>query len=182
MARSYRNRREREETLRRIAVWGGLLFILAVARGSFFARLSFLPATPDLLLCALVAIALLDSVPVAAVAGIGGGFLADALGGTGFSLSPVLYLLVVLTVSGMAEKMMAGVWSWLLMMIPALLLRAGATFLGILLTYESFTFGYALGGILLPEGILTLLLGFPLYWIVMLCVRLCGDRRDRSLR
>ena len=90
MKKSYKSRRERGERLRRIGIWGGLLFLLAVSESSFFGGLSFLPATPDLILCAVVAIALLDSPAVAAVAAVGGGVLSDVMGGTGAYFSPIL--------------------------------------------------------------------------------------------
>ena len=173
MTRNYRSRRARGEILRRTAVWGSLLFLLAVSEGAFFARLHFLPATPDLILGAVIAIALADSVPVAAIAAVGGGFLVDAMGGTGAYLSPILYFVAVLAVSGMAEKMMARILSWILLMMPALLLRAGTTYLNVRLAYGSVSLRELLLHTLLPEASVTLLLGIPLYFIVFLCERLC---------
>lgn len=181
MVGGYRTRRGRGELLRRTAVWGGLLFLLAVSESSFFSGLRFLPATPDLILCAVVAIALLDSATVAAVAAVGGGILSDALSGTGAYLSPLLYLLVVLAVGGMAEKMLGRIWSWLLLMLPALLLRGAGTLLGVILSYPAFSLGYVLKKVVLPEAMLSLLLGIPLYFIVLAGTRLCGERRGSGL-
>lgn len=176
MVKHYRSRRAREDVLRRVAVWGILLFLLAVSESAFFSRLHFLPATPDLVLGAVVAIALLDSVPAAAVAAVGGGIITDALGGIGAYLSPVLYLLTVLFIGGMAEKMMARVWSWLLLMLPGLCLRAGLTFLRIRLSYGGGSFLDILRGTLLPEALATVLLGLPLYFVASLCERLCKGK------
>ena len=50
----------RPELLWRILCYGLLIFVLASAECSFFAVLRFLPATPDLLLGAVVAVSLLD--------------------------------------------------------------------------------------------------------------------------
>ena len=181
MAKNYRSRRARGEVLRRVAVWGILIFLLAVSEGAFFARLHFLPAAPDLILGAVIAIALVDSVPVAAIAAVGGGFLTDALGGVGASLSPILYFLALLVISGMAEKMMAKVWSWILLMLPGLLLKGGMTLLRIHMTYETVSVKEALLLVLLPEAVSTLLLGIPLYFVVTLCGHLCRGRYNTPL-
>lgn len=181
MKKSYKSRRERGERLRRIGIWGGLLFLLAVSESSFFGGLSFLPATPDLILCAVVAIALLDSPAVAAVAAVGGGVLSDVMGGTGAYFSPILYLLTVLLLSGMAEKMMPRIWSWALMMLPALLLRGAATLLGLVVSRGSAPLGAALWQVILPEAAISFLLGIPLYFIASLCEKFCGERRSSAL-
>lgn len=181
MAKGYRSRRAREDVLRRTVVWGGLLLLLAVSESSFFSRLHFLPATPDLILGAVVAIALLDSVPVAAVAAVIGGVMTDALGGVGAYFSPILYLFTVLLVGGMAEKMMARFWSWLLLMLPGICLRAGLTFLKIRPLFSGDRFAEIFRGILLPEAIVTILLGIPLYFIAVLCERLCRGRRGSAI-
>ena len=123
-------------------------------------------------------IAFVDSLMVSgcgeeAIAAVGGGFLVDAMGGTGAYLSPILYFVAVLAVSGMAEKMMARILSWILLMMPALLLRAGTTYLNVRLAYGSVSLRELLLHTLLPEALVTLLLGIPLYFIVFLCERLC---------
>lgn len=172
----------RPEILRRIVVYGVLIWILSTASCSFFANLTYLPATPDLLLCAVVAIGLLDSRRAAAVVGIVGGFCLDALGGVGAALSPILYLLVVLLVGSFAEKALGSFWAWLVLILPTLLLRALFTTLAVLLRMGGVSFSPLLRQILLPEAVVTLLLGIPVYFICSLCMLLLRDRRERSLR
>ncbi len=172
----------RPEILRRIVVYGVLIWILATASCSFFAKLSFLPATPDLLLCAVVAIALLDSRRAAAVVGMVGGFCLDALGGVGASLTPLFYLLVVLFVGSFAEKALGSFWAWLVLMVPTILLGSLFTTLIVLFRTGGASFSLLLRQILLPEAALTLLFGMPVYFICSLCMLLLRDRRERSLR
>lgn len=172
----------RPEILRRLVVYGVLIWILVTASCSFFANLTDLPATPDLLLCAVAAIALLDSRRSAAIVGIVGGFCLDALGGIGAATSPILYLLVVLLVGSFAEKALGSFWAWLVLMVPTLLLRALFTTLSVLLRTGGVSFSLLLRQILLPETAMTLLLGIPVYFICSLCMLLLRDRRERSLR
>ena len=96
MARRRKNRQGVDvELIKRICVYGVLLLLLASAQCSFFARLHLLPATPDLILCALLAILVLDSTPAAAISAVAGGILIDALGGVGVAWSPLFYFLLI---------------------------------------------------------------------------------------
>ncbi len=158
------------------------MLLLSVATVSFFARLTWLPATPDLILGAVLAIALLDSRRSAAVAGIGGGVLLDALGGVGASLSPLFYLLVVLFVGAFAEKTLGRFGTWLVLMLPTLILKAFFTTALALLRGGIPAFSVFFSKILLPEAWVTLLFGIPLYFIGCLCMLLLKDRRERSPR
>ena len=62
--------RIRPDVWKRVAVYGLLLLILGAAMCSFFAQLTRLPATPDLILGAVLAIALLDGRKTAAIVGV----------------------------------------------------------------------------------------------------------------
>ena len=172
----------RPEVLRRVIVYGLLLLILSVATSSFFANITLLPATPDLILGTVLAIALLDGRVSAAIAAVAGGLIVDSLGGLGVSLSPLLYLLVVLTVGALSEKMLPGFLSWLCLLLPSLLLRGLFTIFGFL----SYGGGLPAGGILLrvlfSEALCTLLFCCPLYFLVSLCLLPLKERRSRSAR
>ena len=62
MVRRTRYKKEiRPGPVKRIVLYGLLLLLLSAMQCSFFARLHFLPATPDLILCAVLGILLLDS-------------------------------------------------------------------------------------------------------------------------
>ncbi|MBE6546787.1 MAG: hypothetical protein E7668_05045 [Ruminococcaceae bacterium] len=170
----------RPELLKRSLIYGLLLLLLTAAQCSFFTGLSFLPATPDLLLGALMALTLLENRPTVAILAIAGGFLCDALGSTGVSFTPLFYLLTVVLAGILAEKMLPRFWSFLLLMLPAALLRMGYSALRA-----------ALGGIsplsilkssLLPELLLTVLCALPLYALCLLCAHLAKERRQDGIR
>ena len=155
------------EIVKRVLVYGLLLLILATAQCAFFARLELLGAVPNLVLCAVVAIALVDSIRAAAVAGIAGGFLLDALGGVGLSLSPLMFFLVAWLIGSLAAKMMTGMVSYCILLIPTAVF-AGAVRLVTLLWAGEPVLGALRHGVL-PELICTAVLGLPLYGIVALC-------------
>lgn len=170
------------EIWKRVAVYGVLLLILSTAQCSFFARLHFLSATPDLILCALVAIAVLDSVPVAAMAAVGGGILIDAIGGVGVSWSPLFYLTVIVVVGLLAGKMLRGFVAYLVLLLPALLLRFGATALSLWSALSGVSPMQAFRTVLLPEALFTLVFGLPLYFFVLLCMIPLAGPQNRPRR
>lgn len=175
-----RNRRDgapiRPERIRRVAVYGLLLLLLASAQCSFFGQLNFMPAVPDLILCALVGVLLRESGGTAAVFGIAGGLLLDAMGAVGVSIRPLFYFAVAALLGILAEKMLPSVWSWLILVLPALFLRGLFTLLEYLLFVREFAFFTVLRRVILPELFVTLLLGVPLYGVVSLCARLTKER------
>ena len=76
MTRNFRQRKSvSPELVKKILVYSLLSLLLASLQCSFFARLSICPATPDLMLGLVAAIALLDSREAAAICGIGCGVL-----------------------------------------------------------------------------------------------------------
>ena len=170
----------RPEIVKRCVVYGLLILFLSAAMSSFFANLRRLPATPDLLLGASLAIALLDNRVSAAIVAVVGGLTVDALGGVGISLSPLLYLIVVLTVGLFAEKMMPKFLSWLLLLLPSLLLRALFSLVGFWIYTEKISLSGVLWEILLPEAISTLVFCLPLYFLVTLCVIPLNDHRHHQ--
>ncbi|MBR3845779.1 MAG: hypothetical protein IKM40_04315 [Clostridia bacterium] len=64
------------------AIYGALLFLIGTAQVTFFSKINILGATPDLLLGALLVIAMLDDERVSAVCGIISGVIYVSLGTT----------------------------------------------------------------------------------------------------
>lgn len=154
--------------IKRVLLFGLLSLLLATAQCSFFAELHICPATPDLLLSLVVAVLLLDSVYSAAAVAIGAGFLVDALGATSFFLSPLFYFAVVLILCTPASKMLASFPSYLLLMLPALLLRAAYTALCFLFAQGAMPALSHVGGVLAAEALITALLSLPVFPTVKL--------------
>ena len=172
----------RPELVKRIALYGVLCIVLCALQCSFFGRLSHIPATPDLLIGAVMAIALLDSVRSAAVFAVAGGFMIDAVGSVGISLSPLLYLVAVCAIGLLAAKMLPSFFSYLLLLLGAVALREVFSFLQLLIIGKVPPVATALTGVILPEALCTLVLCIPVYFLVKLCIIPLHIGRDGVLR
>lgn len=164
-----RRRNERKAVAKRVALYGGIFFFLAVIQCAFFSRLDFLPATPDLLVAAVAVIAVTDTKETAMISALVGGVVIDAIGGVGMYLSPVLYLIVAVVIGIFAKKMNDSYPSWVALMPTVCLLRALFTMGQTALFGGAFVFTRVLTGILLPELIVTFIFALPLYPLIRLC-------------
>ncbi len=163
-------------SVRRIIFYGVLFFILCVAQISFFSQLSFLSATPNIVLCGVAAVALLDDRKCAVICGIATGSLIDALGGAGISLSPLTFMLVALMCSQIAKKMLPHFLSWLVMLIVASLSACAITAISIILSFGAETLKAVLLSLILPELISTYILSIPIFFIVRFGVRFAAAK------
>ena len=170
------NPTQKAANLKRIAVYGSLLFFLGIAQCSFFASLTFLPATPSIMVGAVAAVAMFESERAAAVCGIAAGFLADTLGGSGLSLSPLFYFILALIISAAAKKVLKGFFPWSLLLFLASFLGSAFTLICIRINTDSLGFVYALKAILLPQFILTFIFSLPLFFIFRAAFRLCAKK------
>lgn len=167
---------------KRLILYGILCFLLAVIQCSFLARLRYLPATPDLILGAMIAVLLLDSREAGLAVGMVGGFLLDVLGGVGISVSPLLYLVIGTLAALMADKMLPRFWSWVLLMLPSLLVRELYGLIRLRLVNHESAIRAIWEQILLPESIGTLIFCLPLYGVIRFCVHFLEDSKARSLQ
>ena len=138
-------------------------------------QLTFLPAVPNLILCAVVAVGLTDSIRASAAVGITGGILLDSIGGVGIALSPLLFFLAAWLMGSLAAKMMQNMASYTLLLLPAVILFGGVRLAGLLIAGEP-VFA-ALRLCVLPELLCTFVLGLPVYGIVKLCTLLWKRER-----
>lgn len=170
------NRPIRPEILWRILLYGLLILLLATAECSFFEAIRDLPATPDLMLGAVVAVSLLDNRRASLLFAVAGGFVLDAIGGVGIPLSALIYVLIALTVGWLGEKMLPRYGSFLALLVPGILLRE---ILGLLelLAYGRGAAGTLLLKILLPDALVTAVFVLPLYFLVKLCMLPFRERR-----
>lgn len=161
----------RPELLKRIFIYGALVLLIGSAQCSFFSQLDICPATPDLMIGTVLAIALLDSQRSAAVVGLCGGFFTDALGNSGsLSFSALFYLLCAAILGYFSLKMLPRFLSFACLMLPALALRALYTALCLCVRAHGLPPLQIMTSTLIPEIITTALLCLPLYPIVRLCV------------
>ena len=170
------------EILWRILCYGFLILILASAEYSFFPSLCFFPAVPDLLLGATAAVSLLDTRRASLVFSIAAGLMADAIGGVGAPLSALLYVAVACVVGAFGEKMLPRYGSYLVLMLPSLLLRAGYSFLLFLLGDFSEGLWVFVGQRLVPEAAVTAAASLALYFLVRLSMLPFREKRGLGER
>ncbi len=156
--------------IRKTIVWGVVLFLLAVFQTSFCSRVAAaIPhgAVPDLMLAAVIAIAIFDSERAGALAGIAAGFLIGALGGTGLNFLPLVYFLCGY-VCGIWSTMSlsANFPSWCIYMPAGGAVRGIATLVGIAYSYADYSFFAVLRQRMLPEFFITLLVSPLVYFLV----------------
>lgn len=170
------------DNIKRTLIYALVLFLLAVLRVSFFARIEKLPASPDLVLAAVVAIAVIDKREVSSVSGIIGGVMTDALGGVGIYISPLFYFTVALVLGTLAKKMMQSYTSWAVVMLPALAARALFTLVQVILFGPDAPVLQILRQVVLPECICTAIFSLLIYPLICLCILPLRRGRDVSLR
>ncbi|MBO5682616.1 MAG: hypothetical protein J6S10_01415 [Clostridia bacterium] len=166
---------------RRIIFYAAFLFIVCVAQISFFSQLTFLRATPNIALCAVAAVALLDDRKCAVVCGIATGFLVDALGGAGISLSPLTFMLVALICSQIAKKMLPHFLSWLVMLAFASVFASAITALSIIIGFGAGTLRAVALSLLLTELISSYIISIPIFFIVRLGVNFAASKATFKL-
>ncbi len=166
------------ERAKRSTLYGVIFFFIAILQCSFFSGLDFLPAVPCLTIGAVAVIALQDDIEAALIAGIIGGVITDALGGTGIYLSPVLYLAAALAVGLLAKKMMVSFLSYIALLPIACVLRGMFTLLEIYIYRGDIAWKATLLGTVLPELLLTFVLALPLYPIIRICTKPLLRRSD----
>ena len=86
------------------AVYGVALFFLAILQSTFFSKINLFDATPDLLLGAVLTVAIFDEHKVSAVTGIISGFFYCALGGIKYPLYIIFSFLCGYVFWSISEK------------------------------------------------------------------------------
>lgn len=172
---------ETASAIKRTVIYVALMFLLAIARYSFFEQLVFLPVSPDLVLAAVSVIALTDRRETALISAVAGGIMTDAIGGAGVYLSPIAYFAAALIIGLFAKKMMARYLSWLVVLPIACAIGALLTVAEAYVGGGNAVFSQLLLRTVLPELLCSALLALPVYPLVRLCVLpFKGKRRGLS--
>lgn len=160
---------EKRMLWRRIIIYAIAFFILGILQCAFFSRLKPFGATPDLLLGGICAVMLLDDKKAAAVCAVGAGYFIDALGAVPPSFSPLFYLLCVASVGMVTDKLMPGLASFLLSVLPAALLGAVRTYVSMWVSFSALPPLTGVWTVLLRELAATVLFCIPVYFVIKLC-------------
>lgn len=156
--------------VRRILVYGAAFFLLCTLQCSFFSRLKPFGAVPDITLGAMCGILMLDNKRAAAVCAVCAGYFIDALGAVPPSFSPLFYLLCVVILGAISDKIMQSFLSYAVLLVPTVLLRAAFTFVNMWIYMKAFPAISVLWTVLLPEMLSTFVFCLPVYFVIKLCV------------
>lgn len=172
------NDSRRSAILRRILIYTPIFFLFGIAQCSFFTELSFISAVPNIVMGTVAAIAFLDSQRSAVICALASGFMIDALGSSGISLSPIAFLAVVLVSSEIAKKILPTFISWLIIILPSAIINSIFTVIRILLITKDLQIVSIFRVILLPELILTIIFSLPIFFIIKICIRF-ADKKSK---
>lgn len=160
---------EKRMLLRRILVYGGVFFVLAVLQCSFFSYLKPFGATPDVVLGGICAAMMLDNKKAAAVCALCAGYFVDALGAVTPSFSPLFYLLCVAAIGWISDKFIPRFASFCVVMLPAVAAKAVFTFVSLWVYASALPSVSSLVAVIIPELISTFVFSLPTYPLIKLC-------------
>lgn len=161
------------QTMGRIWLFSLLVFIAGALQSSFFASVSFIPATPDLLLICVIGLAVYDGERSGAVSGIAAGVLAEAFGGGAHMLFFPLFYMLCGYFFGVVSRIFLNrnFISWMLYILIGTALRAGLSVIHAMLSETDINLYLIFTEIVIPEYFLTLLCSIPMYFLVRVTVR-----------
>lgn len=170
-----------QKILKKSIVWIIYLFIIAILQTTLAARYRLFDAVPDLVLPAIISVALLDGERTGTISGIAGGIIIDALGGSWLSLSPLVYMLCSVAVAILTHYFLRRDFiSWFFSCAFALAFSTGISVINL---YSSVNTDFIKGSlifekILVPQFFSSLILGIPVFFITKLIWKLLFNNRE----
>lgn len=163
--------------IRKSLAWGGMLFLVALLQTTIFSRITPLGAVPDLMLPAVLAVAIFDSERVGAVAGIAAGIIIGALGGAGLNLLPLFYMLCAYLVGIWATVgLSANFPSFLVYILSCAAARSVVTLLAVDSAYATYSLLDVFPRLIAPEFAATVVFA-PLLYLPFRRIALLFNRR-----
>lgn len=160
-----------KKTIGRILLFSILVFSNGVIQTSFFPAVTLFPASPDLLLSAVLGLALFDGERSGAIAGIGAGMLAISLGGAGTALLPIFYMMTGYLIGIFARiNFKKNIISWFLYVMLAAAARGLLSAFYTVAAESGVNILITLSSVLVPEFVMTVLFSVFNYFLSRLCV------------
>lgn len=165
-------------SVKKIIFYAVGVFLLSAFQASVGSRTGLFAATPSFTLAFTALASLFEGKRTGAVTGLAGGFLTDALGGSGFSLLPLFYTLTGWFLGEICERLghpgrrAPEIFLRSLMWLAAAS-GTGAVFTAVLIVLSAgrMNFFSSIPHILLPEAASTFLWSLPMLGIFMLTYR-----------
>ena len=165
--------------LQKAAIYGGAIIILAIFQTAFFSRFAPFGATPDLMLAAVLAIAMFEGERAGCIAGIGAGFFIEAIGSVGLSILPVFYLACGAAAGLLCIRTFSrGPISYAIFVLISFAARAMITLVYINFFWGSYSIIDAVREILVPEYLSGIVLAFFPFIVIRLLAKLFHRTRE----
>lgn len=137
-------------------VYAAMGLFLVLLQLTFFTRLRPFDSTPDILIIAVAMIAMYENERAGAIFGVAIGFVAEALGGTGLSLLPLVYMLVGWFGGIVAsEYYKRSVLLFLIFDVSACAVRMFVTLIYVVCTWGTADISVIFPNVLIPEVLST---------------------------
>ena len=161
------------QNIGKILLFTILVFFSGVLQSSLFPALSMLPASPDLVLIAVIGLAVYDGERSGAVAGICGGVVAEAFGGGVHILFLPLFYMLCGYFIGLACRVFLNrnFISWMLYMLIGATLRGALSFIHAIFAESDINIYLIFTEVIITEYFVTLICAVPMYFAVRAVVR-----------
>ncbi len=138
--------------LQKSLIYGVAVIVAAIFQTAFFSHIRLFGATPDMMLGAVMAIAMFEGERAGCAAGIGAGFFIEAIGGVGLSVLPVFYMICGAVCGLLCIRTFSrGPVTFVLFALVAYIARAMVTLIYISFLWGDYNILDAIGKILVPE-------------------------------
>ena len=151
---------------RRILVYGGTLFALALLQTTLLAHFPILGVTPDLCLLFVLGIAMQDGREIGGAVGICAGFFEGALGVAGPTALPILFFAVGYGTGLLSGRAIPRSFpSYLILSASLCVLRPAVTLaaIGLAAQTSAFDLTVIMRSTLMPEMLINFLFSLPMY-------------------
>lgn len=170
-----------QKILKKSIIWTLWLFVLALFQTTVLAEHRIFGAVPDIVLSAIVTIALFDGERTGTISGITGGIIIDALGGVKLSLSPFVYMVCGLIIALLTYYFLrSDFMSWLVSGACAFAFCGAASLINM---YSSVNTAFISSSmvwteVLIPQFFASLLAGIPVFFLTKLIWGKLFDNRE----
>lgn len=166
----------------RAAICGALIIVFALLQTTVFARFKPFGAIPDLMFSLTIAIAFSEGEKWGGICGLVCAVVADALGGIGFTVEPLLYMLAGCFCGILVRDFFSNT---ALPRAAVIFLftfaRSAVSMIGSAIMVPEASFLQVMTDIVIPEYFSTVLMSVPVYLAVWLCfVRFHKTRAERT--
>ena len=158
------------------------MIVAILAQTTFCRRFTFFGAVPDLMLPFVIAVATAEGERWGGVFGLAAAFVSEALGGTGLTILPIIYMPVGYVCGLLGRYYLTGSMAVRAMYsLCSLVPRALATWIYVCRVYDNFDGAYVLLHTILPEAAITFICSLPMHLIIWAIMRPFHKTREQRV-